>query len=83
MPHFGHGAWCCGNSAWLHCDRYSKQLQVERLREAKSTKADMIVTACPKCRVHLTCAMQDANRKDDFRMKIRDMTSLIADSLDK
>jgi len=83
MPHFGPGAWCCGNSAWLHCDRYSKQLQIERLLEAKSTKADMIVTACPKCQVHLTCAMQDANRKHDLRIKIKDLTSLIAESLDK
>ncbi len=78
MPHFGPGAWCCGNSAWLNCDRYSKQMQVERLLEAKGTQANLIVTACPKCQVHLTCAMRDVNRLQDLRMKILDISSVIA-----
>jgi len=82
MPHFRAGAWCCGNSAWLHCDRYSKQMQVERLLEAKDTQSDMIVTACPKCQVHLTCAMNDVNRLQDLNMKIRDISSVIAESIE-
>jgi len=82
MPHFGPGAWCCGNSAWLNCDRYSKQMQVERLLEAKGTQADLIVTACPKCQVHLTCAMRDVNRLQDLSMKILDISSIIAESIE-
>ena len=81
MPHFRAGAWCCGNSAWLHCDRYSKQMQVERLMEAKGTKSDLIVTACPKCQVHLTCAMNDVNLFQDLSMKIRDISSILAKSI--
>jgi Fe-S oxidoreductase len=81
MPHFGPGAWCCGNSAWLNCDRYSKQMQVERLLEARGTQANLIVTACPKCQVHLACAMRDVNRLQDLRMKILDISSVIADSI--
>ncbi|MDY6792047.1 MAG: (Fe-S)-binding protein [Thermodesulfobacteriota bacterium] len=82
MPHFRAGSWCCGNSAWLHCDRYSKQLQVERLMEAKGTKSDLIVTACPKCQVHLTCAMNDVNLIQDLSMKIRDISSILAESIE-
>ncbi|MFH1930577.1 MAG: (Fe-S)-binding protein [Pseudomonadota bacterium] len=82
MSHFGPGAWCCGNSAWLNCDRYSKQMQVERLLEAKGTQADLMVTACPKCQVHLTCAMRDVNRLQDLSMKILDISSVIAESIE-
>jgi heterodisulfide reductase subunit D len=82
MAHFGAGAWCCGNSSWLHCDRYSKQMQVERLLEAKGTRADLIITACPKCQVHLTCAMRDINRLGDLHLKIQDISSVIAKSIE-
>jgi Fe-S oxidoreductase len=81
MSHFRTGAWCCGNSAWLHCDRYSKQMQVERLKEAKQTQSDLIVTACPKCQVHLTCAMNDVNLMHELSMEIRDISSLLAESM--
>ena len=83
MPHSGRGAWCCGNSAWLHCDRYSKQMQVERLMEAKGTGAEMLVTACPKCRVHLTCAMREVNRVHDFPLEIKDISSVIAGAIEE
>ena len=81
MAHFGAGAWCCGNSAWLHCDRYSKQMQVERLLEAKRTEADLIVTACPKCQIHLACAMRDVNLQMDLHLKIQDIASVIAEAV--
>jgi Fe-S oxidoreductase len=57
-------------------------MQVERLLEAKGTQADFMVTACPKCQVHLTCAMRDVNRLQDLRMKILDMASVIAESIE-
>jgi Fe-S oxidoreductase len=82
MRHFAAGAWCCGNSAWLGCDRYSKQMQVERLLEAHGTQSDMLVTACPKCQVHLTCAMRDVNRLQDLHMEIKDLSSVIAEALE-
>ncbi|MGD8229405.1 MAG: (Fe-S)-binding protein [Desulfobacteraceae bacterium] len=82
MRHFAAGAWCCGNSAWLGCDRYSKQMQVERLLEAHGTQSDMLITACPKCQVHLTCAMRDVNRLQNLNMQIKDLSSVIAESLE-
>jgi Fe-S oxidoreductase len=82
MRHSAAGAWCCGNSAWLGCDRYSKQMQVERLLEAHGTRSDLLITACPKCQVHLTCAMRDVNRLQDLSMEIKDFSSVIAESLE-
>jgi Fe-S oxidoreductase len=83
MRHFGAGSWCCGNSAWLGCDKYSKQMQVERLREAKETQSDLIVTACPKCQVHLTCAMRDVNRLENLQMRIQDLSGVVARSMER
>jgi Fe-S oxidoreductase len=57
-------------------------MQVERLLEAKGTQSNLIVTACPKCQVHLTCAMRDVNRVQDLRMKILDISSVIAESIE-
>ena len=59
MYHHHHTALCCGTSAWMNCDRASKAIQMERLQEAKQTGAELLVTACPKCQIHLTCAMKD------------------------
>ena len=81
MRHSGAGAWCCGNSAWLGCDRYSKQMQVERLLEAHGTQSEMLITACPKCHVHLTCAMRDVNRLQDLYMEIKVFSSVIEESI--
>ena len=81
MDHFRDGSWCCGNSAWLSCDRYSKQIQVERLLEAKSTGSDLIVTACPKCQIHLRCAMRDRNLLHDLDMEIQDLACLLAETI--
>jgi heterodisulfide reductase subunit D len=49
-------ALCCGTSAWMECSSYSKAMQIERLQEAIQTGAQALITACPKCQIHLTCA---------------------------
>jgi heterodisulfide reductase subunit D len=74
-------AICCGNNAWINCDAYSKSIQVARLTEARATGANLLVTACPKCMIHLTCAMHDPIRGDALRMQIRDLVSVIADQI--
>jgi len=74
------GALCCGVSAWMGCGRHSKQMQVERLTEAKGTRADLLVTACPKCQIHLNCALSErlpAN-KEDFAIETCDLSVLVA-----
>lgn len=59
MGRAGRTARCCAGGNWSHCDRFSKRIQVDRLGEARGTGAQVLVTACPKCRIHLRCAMRD------------------------
>ena len=47
---------CCGTSAWMECSSYSRAIQVERMQEAVQTGAQTLITACPKCQIHFTCA---------------------------
>ena len=78
MPESGAGAACCGNSGWTGCDAYSKALQVKRLASARQTGSGLMLTACPKCQIHLRCAMEDALRGKDLQMEMLDLTSAIA-----
>jgi Fe-S oxidoreductase len=50
---------CCGVSAFTQCGSETRPWQYERLREAAATGAKSLVTACPKCLIHLTCAMTE------------------------
>lgn len=72
---------CCGNSAWTGCDSFSKAMQVKRIKEAKSTGSELLVTACPKCQIHLRCAMEDALRGPELEMEMIDITTAIADTI--
>jgi Fe-S oxidoreductase len=81
MESSGRGSICCGNTAFINCDAYSKRIQVQRLREARATKADLLVTACPKCMIHLTCTMRDPVSRGSLAMEIRDLVSVLADQI--
>jgi heterodisulfide reductase subunit D len=82
MQNSGKSAICCGNNGFINCDAYSKQIQVERLQEAKAARADLLITACPKCMIHLTCAMRDPYRRGSLSMEIRDLVSVLADHIE-
>ncbi len=71
-------AVCCGTSGWANCSTCSKQIQVERLKEAKATGADTLVTACPKCKIHLTCALNNL----DLDLQIKDLSVLVAENME-
>jgi len=72
---------CCGTSCWRACGQVSKSIQVERLREAKATGADLLVTACIKCQIHFKCAQNDPILGEQIDIDIRDFTTLIAETL--
>ncbi len=78
MQDHGRASICCGNSAWTGCDAYSKALQVKRLEQARATGSDLLVTSCPKCQIHLTCAMEDPFRGNDITMEMMDLTGVLA-----
>lgn len=81
MPAVKDGAICCGNSAWTGCDAYSKALQVKRINQARQTGCDVMVTACPKCRIHLGCAMEDPFEGGNLKMELTDLTNIIANHI--
>ncbi|MBN2431291.1 MAG: (Fe-S)-binding protein [Acidobacteria bacterium] len=83
MPRHGPQALCCGTSAWMNCTSYSKQIQAERLAEAAGTGAGVLVTACPKCYIHFTCAQHDQPSSSEKQVTVRDMTDVIASSLEE
>jgi Fe-S oxidoreductase len=82
MRRSGPAAMCCAGGTWSHCDRFAKQIQVERLREARSTEAEVLVTACPKCQVHYRCAMKDPHLGEEIQIEMRDVAELVADALE-
>jgi Fe-S oxidoreductase len=81
MPKNRENAICCGTSGWMNCGIYSKQIQLSRLKQAKSTGADLLITGCPKCQIHFKCAMNDENTPHEAKIEIQDLTSLIASQL--
>ena len=81
MQNKGISAICCGNCAWTICDSYSKALQMKRLRQAQETKSEVLITACPKCQIHLDCAMEDPFYGEKLSMEMMDLTSLLAKTI--
>jgi Fe-S oxidoreductase len=71
-------AWCCGNDGGVKeaFADLSQWTADERLREAASTGAQGIVSACPACRENLSDAAKDG-------MKVYDITELIAKAIGK
>jgi heterodisulfide reductase subunit D len=81
MQNNGSAAICCGNCAWTGCDAFSKALQVKRLRQAHDTGSDLLITACPKCQIHLRCAMEDPFLGEQLNMEMMDLTGIIAKTI--
>jgi len=72
---------CCGTSCWTSCGQVSKNIQIDRLKEAKSIGAELLVTACHKCQIHLNCAQDDPDLGQEIDIEIRDLAIMIAQSL--
>jgi Fe-S oxidoreductase len=69
MPRARAEAVCCGSSGWVGCTRINKSIQRERLKEAAETGAGAILTACPKCNIHLSCAAKDDDIDTDISIE--------------
>lgn len=74
MEHNRENAVCCGTTAWMECSTCSKVMQMQRLKEAEAVGAQAIITACPKCQIHLTCAKKNT----DHHIDIIDLASYLA-----
>lgn len=81
MRHNRRNATCCGTNGWTHCGAANKAIQVQRLREAKATGANVMVTACLKCQIHFKCALMDQQLKDEIRIEMIDLAELVTTQL--
>jgi Fe-S oxidoreductase len=70
-------ALCCGTSAWMECSSFSKAIQTERMQEAIQTGAQTLITACPKCQIHFTCAQSGT----DTDLKVTDLYTYLKERL--
>ncbi len=68
-------AICCGTTGWVNCTSYSKEIQSSRLKEAISTGAQTLVTACPKCKIHFKCALLN----NDLSIEVKDILELVGE----
>jgi len=69
-------AICCGVSAYINCDEYSKTIQRDRLNEAIDTGAEYLIVSCPKCLAHFNCYLNE-NLELKNKIKVVDLTSFI------
>jgi Fe-S oxidoreductase len=77
MDHVREEALCCGVSSWLNCNKQSKEVREQRMKEAVDTGADILVTSCTKCSIHLDCIYHEKNYQGDPpKLKIMDVQEL-------
>ncbi len=78
MVRHHENAWCCGNHGGVKeaYPEFSVWTASERLREAATTGAEAIITACSGCKENFTDASQDG-------MKVYDITEIMAMAIGK
>ena len=54
---------------------------MKRLKQINDTGSDLLVTSCPKCQIHLTCAMENSFLDNNSGIKMSDLTSIIAKTI--
>ena len=79
MPRREGGATCCAGN-WLACNQATKRIQTDLLQAAADTGSTSLVTACPKCMIHLKCA-QSGDDPAVPDLAIRDLAAVVAGAL--
>jgi len=75
MKHAQQDSMCCGTACWTSCNAYSKLMQVNRIREAVSSEAEIMVTACNECALHFSCT-QRPEAWQQVHIEIQNLVSL-------
>lgn len=71
---------CCGVSAWISCTDGNRRLRQDRLKQAEEAGAEVLVTACPKCRIHFNCYLSNDNM-EPVKVKVEDLAVLLAKAM--
>ncbi|UCC92218.1 MAG: (Fe-S)-binding protein, partial [Thermoplasmata archaeon] len=75
---------CCGVSAWVNCNAWSKDHRESILLRAHEAGVDALVTGCPMCQVHLDCYYAEAGYDEGEEgrvppVRIVDLCELVAE----
>jgi len=63
----------------MECSSCSKTIQTEGLLEAQQTGAKELITAGPKCWIHLTCA----KKGEHIDIGVKDLYAYLAERLEE
>ncbi|MFH0811115.1 MAG: (Fe-S)-binding protein [Pseudomonadota bacterium] len=79
----GESTCCGGPNGWINCGGISRQIQIARLAEAQATGAGTLVTACPKCQIHLGCGQLGSLPEGvpAPSLEITDLSTILAEAL--
>jgi Fe-S oxidoreductase len=79
MKRSGRQTFCCGaGGAHMWMEERGRPINVERVREAAETGADTLAVACPFC----TVMLDDGVREAGAPLRVADVSTLLAESLD-
>jgi len=84
MENTKNRSYCCGNCAWTNCSSTTMKMQLERMKEAKNTGADYLLTSDPKCQIHLSCAISEELpiERQQVDIPIKDIAIALAELLE-
>jgi Fe-S oxidoreductase len=65
----------------MNCDDFSRELRLNKLTMARDVDAEILATACPKCRIHLRCYTANEYVQPRMNIDVEDITVLAAKAL--
>lgn len=80
MAHAKEESLCCGVPQFVNCDDESKEIRRRKLKEAIATEAEMLITPCPKCQIHLKCLQVDGSEQlsgKKYNIEILDLSTAL------
>jgi len=83
MAHHGADSLCCGGGGgrmWQDLKAGDVKMSEVRIREAEATGAEILVTACPLCRIMMEDARKAAGLNETLR--VMDLNELVLQSLE-
>ena len=86
MENIKDDANCCGVSAFMGCNEYTRILRQNRIEEAAKTGAEYLIVPCPKCLTHFNCYLNEPSLDEDHiklkdKIKVIDLASFIGKML--